>query len=316
MCRKATANGSSAAAKHPSSSTGFGVAIVSSWKPTSAGIGLRLPHIAEMAATRPPVGFLEIHPENFLANPPAMELLIELSRHYPISVHSVGVSVGSATGLDRAHLRRVCALVDRINPFLISGHLAWSTHQEEFLNDLLPLPFNDEALQLVAAHVHEVQDALGRPYLLENPSSYVSFCASTMTEAEFLTELVNRTRCRLLCDVSNVYLSAHNIGYDAHRYLDSLPGEAIAEWHLGGFTPEPDEFSPDSEVWVDTHAAPIADRAWDLYAYAIRRFGARPALVEWDNQIPTLAALLHEASRADRVAAGAAVGEVPVASAR
>jgi hypothetical protein len=116
-----------------------------------------------------------------------------------------------------------------------------------------------------------------------------------MTEAEFLTELVNRTRCRLLCDVSNVYLSAHNIGYDAHRYLDSLPGEAIAEWHLGGFTPEPDEFSPDSEVWVDTHAAPIADRAWDLYAYAIRRFGARPALVEWDNQIPTLAALLHEA---------------------
>jgi uncharacterized protein (UPF0276 family) len=269
-----------------------------------------------MAATRPPVGFLEIHPENFLANPHAMELLIELSRHYPISVHSVGVSVGSATGLDRAHLRRVCALVDRINPLLISGHLAWSTHQGEFLNDLLPLPFNDEALQLVAAHIHEVQDALGRPYLLENPSSYVSFCASTMTEAEFLTELVNRTRCRLLCDVSNVYLSAHNIGYDAHRYLDSLPGEAIAEWHLGGFTPEPDEFSPDSEVWVDTHGAPIADRAWDLYAYAIRRFGARPALVEWDNQIPTLAALLHEASRADRVAAGAAVGEVPVASAR
>jgi uncharacterized protein (UPF0276 family) len=139
-----------------------------------------------MVATRPPVGFLEIHPENFLANPHAMELLIELSRHYPISVHSVGVSVGSATGLDCAHLRRVCALVDRINPFLISGHLAWSTHQEEFLNDLLPLPFNDEALQLVSARIHEVQDALGRPYLLENPSSYVSFCASTMTEAEFL----------------------------------------------------------------------------------------------------------------------------------
>ena len=234
MCRKATANGSSAAIRLPNNSTGLGVAIVSAWKPTSAGIGLRLPHIAEMVATRPPVGFLEIHPENF----------------------------------------RVGALVDRINPFLISGHLAWSTHQEEFLNDLLPLPFNDEALQLVSAHIHEVQDALGRPYLLENPSSYVSFCASTMTEAEFLAELVNRSGCRLLCDVSNVYLSAHNIGYDAHRYMDSLPGEAIAEWHLGGFTPEPDEFSPDSEVWVDTHAAPIADRAWDLYAYAIRRFGA------------------------------------------
>jgi uncharacterized protein len=277
---------------------------------------LRLPHIAELVATRPLVGWLEIHPENFLASAHAMELLTELSRHYPISVHSVGVSVGTATGLDRAHLKRVCALVDRIDPFVVSGHLAWSTHQGEFLNDLLPLPFNNEALQLVAAHIREVQDVLGRPYLLENPSSYVSFWASTMSEAEFLTELVNRTGCRLLCDVSNVYLSAHNLGYDAHRFIDSLPGEAIAEWHLGGFTPEPDEFSSGSEVWVDTHAAPIADQAWDLYAYAVRRFGVRPALVEWDNQIPPLATLLGEASRADEVAATAAVREAPGAIAR
>jgi uncharacterized protein (UPF0276 family) len=262
------------------------------------------------------VGYLEIHPENFLANPHAMELLVELSRHYPISIHSVGVSVGTATGLDHAHLELVCTLAKRINPFLVSGHLAWSTHQREFLNDLLPLPFNDESLQLVAAQICEVQDALGRPYLLENPSSYIAFRASTMTEAEFLAELVSRTGCRLLCDVSNVYLSAHNMGYDAHRYLDSLPGEAIAEWHLGGFTPEPDEFSPGSEVWVDTHAAPIAGPAWDLYAYAIRRFGPRPALVEWDNQIPPLATLLGEASRAGEVAAGAAVPEVPIACAR
>jgi uncharacterized protein len=286
---------------------------MSSRMPTTAGIGLRLPHVAEMVATRPPAGWLEIHPENFLANPHAMELVIELARYYSISVHSVGVSVGTASGLDRVHLQRVCALVDRINPFLVSGHLAWSTHQGEFLNDLLPLPFNDEALQLVAAHIREVQDALGRPYLLENPSSYVSLCASTMTEAEFLTELVDRTGCRLLCDVSNVYLSAHNMGHDAERYIDSLPGEAIAEWHLGGFTPEPEELSPEREVWVDTHAAPVAGPAWELYAYALRRFGARPALVEWDNQIPTLETLLREASRADEVAEGVAVREAPVA---
>jgi uncharacterized protein len=284
--------------------------------PTGAGVGLRLPHIAEVVATRPSIGWLEVHPENFLANPHAMELLLELSRHYPISVHTVGVSVGSAGGIDHAHLKRVCALVDRVDPFLVSGHLAWSTHQDEFLNDLLPLPFNQETLELVAAHIHQVQDALGRLYLIENPSSYVGFCASTMTETQFLTELVGRTGCRLLCDVSNVHLSAHNMGHDAHGYIDSLPGEAISEWHLGGFTPEPDESDSGVEVWIDTHAAPIADPAWDLYAYAIRRFGTRPALVEWDNDLPSLATLLREAARADVIAAELAVGETPCAGAR
>lgn len=274
------------------------------------GIGLRLPHIAEVVATRPQIGWLEIHPENFLANPHATELLLDLSRQYPIAVHSVGISVGSTGGIDRSHLKRIRALVDQIDPVFVSGHLAWSTYRDEYLNDLLPLPFNEESIQLVSAHLQEVQDTLGRPYLLENPSSYVGFRASTMNETECLCELVNRTGCRLLCDVSNVYLSAHNMGYDAYQYIETMPAEAIDELHLGGFTPEEDEANPGAELWVDTHAARITDPAWDLYAYAIRRFGMKPTLIEWDADIPPLATLLAEASCADQKCA-----EVPCAAA-
>jgi len=271
-----------------------------------SGIGLRLPHLAEVMATQPHVGWLEIHPENFLANPHATELLIELSKHYPISVHTVGISIGSAGGIDRDHLRRIVALVEQIDPVLVSGHLAWSTHGDEYLNDLLPLPFNEETLQLVATHVQEVQNLLGRPYLVENPSSYVGFRTSTMSEAEFLTRLVSSTGCRVLCDVSNVHLSAHNMGYDAYEYIDRMPADAIDELHLGGFTPEEDQASPGAELWVDTHAARLTDPAWQLYRYAILRFGRKPTLIEWDADIPPFATLLSEASRADQIATGVA----------
>ena len=271
--------------------------------PSAAGIGLRLPHLAEVAATRPPVGWLEIHPENFLANPHATELLTDVSRAYPISVHTVGISVGSVAGIDCAHLNRLRALVDAVDPILVSGHLAWSTHDGAYLNDLLPLPFNEEALRVVATHLSEVQDALGRPFLLENPSSYVGFAASTMSEAEFLGELVRRTGCRLLCDVSNVHLSAYNMGYDAYAFIDALPADAIGELHLGGFTREEDETDPSAGLLVDTHAAPVAEPAWALYAYAVRRFGRTPTLIEWDNDLPSLTTLVGEASRADAVCA-------------
>ncbi len=271
--------------------------------PSRTGIGLRLPHIAEVVATRPSVGWLEIHPENFLANPHATELLVELSQQYPISVHTVGVSIGSAGGIDRAHLKRVRKLIDELNPFLVSGHLAWSTHEGEFLNDLLPLPYNEETLQLLTDHLREVEDGLGRPYLVENPSSYVGFRMSTMTEPEFLCELVRRTGCHLLCDVSNVYLSAHNMHYDAQEYLNGLPADAIGELHLGGFTAEPDDADPGAELLVDAHATPVAEAAWDLYGYAVRRFGPKPTLIEWDNDIPPLGTLIDQAARADSIAA-------------
>ncbi|MCC7241537.1 MAG: DUF692 domain-containing protein [Acidobacteria bacterium] len=277
-----------------------------------AGVGLRLPHLSEVVATRPPAGWLEIHPENFLANPHAFELLLQLAGDYPISVHTVGVSIGSASGVDWAHVARIRELIDLVNPVLVSGHLAWSTHRGEYLNDLLPLPYDDETLDLLAMHLHQVQDGLGRPFLVENPSSYFGFGTSTMTEVEFLGELVRRTGCRLLCDVSNVYVSSENLGYDARAYLDGLPAEAIGELHLGGFQSEDD---PDAgtRVLVDTHDTAIADEAWRLYTYALRRFGPKPTLIEWDDDLPSFADLLDEATLASVLARQAAQGAPHVA---
>jgi uncharacterized protein (UPF0276 family) len=283
---------------------------------TRAGIGLRLPHLAEVVATRPSAGWFEIHPENFLANPHATELLVQLAQHYPISVHTVGVSVGSAHGIDREHLLRVRALIELLDPVLVSGHLAWSTHQGEYLNDLLPLPYDAETLDIVARHIAEVQDELGRPYLLENPSSYVGIATSTMDETEFLAELVRRTGCKLLCDVSNIYVSGQNLGRDPYAYIDRLPAGAVGEFHLGGFTAEEDDAMPGGLILIDTHAARIAGPVWDLYAHAVRRFGFRPTLIEWDNDIPPLAALLAEAEQADAVAAAALAMEKRRAAAR
>ncbi len=264
-----------------------------------AGIGLRLPHLAELAATRPPVGWLEIHPENFLANPHATELLTDLRVDYPLSVHTVGVSIGSADGVDRHHLARLRSLIDTLNPALVSGHLAWSSNNGIYLNDLLPLPFDDETLAVVADQLSQVQDRLGRAFLIENPSSYVGFTTSTMTEVEFLNALVDRTGCRLLCDVSNVYVSAHNMGYDPTAYIDALPEGAVAELHLGGFETEPDESVPGHDLLVDTHGTPVATAVWALYAYALRRFGPQPTLIEWDSALPPLDALRMQARIAD-----------------
>jgi hypothetical protein len=271
----------------------------------ATGVGLRLPHLAEVAAGAAGAAWFEAHPENFIANPHARELLQDVARRHPVALHTVGVSIGSATGLDREHLARLRRLADELDPMLVSGHLAWSTHRGTYLNDLLPLPYTEETLRVVAAHVHEVQDALGRRYLVENPASYVGFATSTLAEAEFLGELVERTGCRLLCDVSNAYLSAANMGYDAYAYLDALPADAVAELHLGGFTREADDGTPGAEILIDTHAHAIAEPVWDLYAHALRRFGPQPTLIEWDNELPAFARLRAEAYRADAVAAAA-----------
>ena len=272
-------------------------------KNLGAGVGLRLQHLAGVLADRPAAAWFEIHPENYLANPHAAEMLAEIARHYPISVHSVGVSVGSAGGVDRSHLARVKALIDSIDPIMVSGHLAWSTHEGDYLNDLLPLPYHAESLAIIADHINAVQDALGRPYHLENPSNYLGFTDSTMTETAFLHEVVRRTGCRLLCDISNVHVSAHNLGYDARRYIDEYPGDAIGEMHLGGFEIEAEDSG--TSVIIDTHSQPIDGHAWDLYAYAVAKFGRRPTLIEWDNAIPSIATLLDEAAKADAVAAAA-----------
>ena len=265
------------------------------------GIGLRLPHLAEVVATRPSLGWLEIHPENVVANPHALELLTDLARDYSISVHTVGISIGSADGIDRDHLRRIRALIDRIDPVLVSGHLAWSSIDGVYLNDLLPLPYTAETLRVVSAHLAQVQDALRRPYVIENPSSYVSLSTSTMTELDFLHALVETTGCRLLCDVSNVHLSGHNMGYDPYHYIDNFPAAAVAELHLGGFTAEEDDATPGGELLVDTHAHAVAEPAWALYAHAIERFGVQPTIIEWDNDLPGLDVLIGEAAKADAI---------------
>lgn len=265
----------------------------------SAGVGLRLPHLAAVLRDRPAAAWFEIHPENVIANPHAAELLCEVARHYPLSVHSVGLSVGSAGGIDRSHLARVKALMEKIKPVMLSGHLAWSTHDGEYLNDLLPLPYDGEALATVCDHVAEVQDALGCAYHLENPSNYLGFACSTMTETDFLNAVVQRTGCRLLCDVSNIHVSAHNMGYDARRYIDELPAAAVGEFHLGGFEIE-DEVGG-TRVIIDTHARPIAEEAWALYAHAVSRIGPRPTLIEWDSALPAMELLLGEAAKADEV---------------
>jgi uncharacterized protein (UPF0276 family) len=268
-------------------------------------VGLRLPHLAAVAVDARACEWLEIHPENFLANPHARELLLEIAAQRALSVHTVGISVGSAGGIDREHLSRLKRLIDDVDPILVSGHLAWSTHGAAYLNDLLPLPYDEETLAIVAAHVDEVQHKLGRPFLVENPASYVGFATSTRAETEFLGELVRITGCRLLCDVSNIHVSAANLGFDAYDYVAALPAEAVDEIHLGGFTPEPDDATPGGQVLIDTHAAPIAAPVWDLYRYAVQRFGCRPTLIEWDANLPAFAQLLAEASRANDAAAAA-----------
>ncbi|HSC29487.1 MAG TPA: DUF692 domain-containing protein [Vicinamibacterales bacterium] len=275
----------------------------------AAGVGLRLPHLTEVATSAPPAAWFEVHPENFLANPHAMELLHAIAGRYAISVHTVGVSIGSAGGIDRVHLARLRQFVLDLDPILVSGHLAWSTHEDAYLNDLLPLPYDDETLRLVATQLHLVQDAIGRPYLVENPSSYVGVGTSTMTEVEFLAELARRTDCLLLCDVSNVFLSGHNMGYDPYRYIDRFPAAAVGELHLGGFVREADEGAPGDEILIDSHSTVIAEPVWQLYAHAVRRFGPAPTLIEWDNDIPPLSTLLAEATRADTVSARALMGQ-------
>lgn len=271
--------------------------------PSRAGVGLRLPHLAEVATAGPSISWLEIHPENFLANPHARELLHRIAREYAISLHTVGLSVGSADGIDHHHLTGIARLADEIEPVLVSGHLAWSTQGGAYLNDLLPMPYDEESLSLVASQVHEVQDVLRRPFLVENPSSYVGFATSTLSEAQFLRELAEMSGCELLCDISNIIVSGTNMDFDPYAYVDCFPGDAVRELHLGGFTPEPDASACGGEILIDTHAAPIADAAWRLYAHALRRFGPRPTLIEWDNDLPELGTILREAERADVIAA-------------
>ena len=270
--------------------------------PPSAGVGFKPEHFEAIADTRPELGFFEVHAENYMGGGGAPHRRLDAIRErYPLSLHGVGLSIGSPGPLDRAHLQRLAAVAKRFEPTLVSEHLAWSTHEGAFLNDLLPLPYTDETVALVSEHIDEVQNALGRTMLLENPSTYVVFAASTWAETDFLREIARRTGCGLLLDVNNVFVSAVNHGFDPELYLAEFPLAAVGEIHLAGCADDSDDAG--LPLLIDAHNSPVRDPVWSLYSTTIRRLGATPTLIEWDNDVPAWSTLLGEARRAERAIA-------------
>lgn len=262
--------------------------------PPRAGIGLRAPHYREILATLPDIGWLEVHSENYFGDGgQPLWYLERLRQHYPLSLHGVGMSLGSVDALDREHLRKLKRLIARFEPGLVSEHLCWSSIGGHCLNDLLPLPYTEEALQVVCRHVDEAQDFLGRQILIENVSSYLQYAHSVIDEWEFVAAVAARTGCGLLLDVNNVYVAAVNHGFSALRYLRGIPVEAVQEIHLAGF----DSLEG---ILIDTHGKRVAEPVWTLYRNALARFGAAPTLIEWDTDIPALSVLLKEAATAGR----------------
>ena len=262
--------------------------------PVAAGIGLRAPHVEQVLAERPPMQWFEVHSENYFAEGgAALAALTRIRADYPLSLHGVGTSIGSADPLDFDHLAKLKLLVARIEPACVSEHLCWSGVGARHFNDLLPLPFTEEALTHVCARVGAVQDYLGRAILIENVSSYYVFTESTLDEYEFVAALAARSGCRLLVDVNNIHVNACNHGIDALAYLDAIAPATVAEIHLAGFEEAGGHL-------IDSHGSPVATEVWTLYRDALRRFGPVPTLIEWDTNIPSLAMLQREAAIAQR----------------
>lgn len=265
--------------------------------PARAGVGFKSSHFADVEASTPDVGFFEIHAENYMGAGGAPHAqLMRLRRDWPLSIHGVGLSIGGAEALDPDHLRRVKSLAERYEPAAFSEHLAWSTQGARFLNDLLPLPYNATTLAHVVNHVDEIQEALGRPILLENPATYLRFRSSDYSEIDFLREVVRRTDCRLLLDVTNVHVSATNLGFSAEHYIDAFPISYVEEIHLAGYAEDVDEVG--DLLLIDAHCAPVQDVVWRLYERALERRGPVATLIEWDNEVPCWSTLSEQASRA------------------
>ena len=268
--------------------------------PISAGVGFKPEHLGEILAAPQPIGFFEIHAENYMgAGGPPHAQLAALRERYALSVHGVGLSIGSTRPLDRDHLMRVKRLCDRYGPASFSEHLAWSSHDGVYLNDLLPLPYTEQTLARVAEHVDEVQTALGRQMLLENPSTYICFAESTIREVDFLVEISRRTGCGLLLDVNNVLVSATNHGTQSLAYLEEFPLERVKEIHLGGHDVETDDDG--APLLIDSHRSPVADQVWALYAEVISRTAGVPTLIEWDEDVPDWPMLCAQAVAAQGI---------------
>lgn len=268
--------------------------------PPRAGVGLKPQHYREILQRHPDIGFFEVHAENYMgAGGPPHRYLSEIRDRYPLSLHGVGLSIGADHALDRDHLQRLKQLVARYEPGLFSEHLAWSTHEAAFFDDLLPVPYTAETLARVSDHVDEVQETLGRQMLLENPSTYLTFAESTYSEIDFIAEIVRRTGCALLLDVSNVYVPSINQQWDPVRYVDDYPLAHVREIHLAGHTREADDKG--RPLLIDTHDCPVDEIVWSLFEHAVGRCGPTPTLIEWDAEVPAWRSLKAEADRAEAI---------------
>ncbi|MBS3850013.1 DUF692 domain-containing protein [Devosia sp. BSSL-BM10] len=266
--------------------------------PARAGLGLKPQHYAQIIETAPDIGFFEVHAENYMGDGgPPHRYLTAIAERYPISLHGVGLSIGGEGPLDTAHLTRLRALIDRYQPQSFSEHLAWSSHDESALNDLLPLPYTQATLDTVVAHIDQVQQVLGRRMLLENPSTYVLFAESTIDEVDFLAAIAQRTGCGLLLDVNNVMVSAVNHQTDAASYINRFPVEAVGEIHLAGYDEAEDAVG--DRLLIDAHASRVSADVFDLFRHTLGRTGPMPTLVEWDNNVPSFDILADEARLAD-----------------
>ncbi|MDZ7592267.1 MAG: DUF692 domain-containing protein [Rubrivivax sp.] len=280
-----------------------------------AGLGLKTGHVAQVLAGGAAVEFFEVHAENYMVDGgPFLRHLERVCERWPLSIHGVGLSIGGEGPLDRAHLARLAALLERYQPAWFSEHLAWSSHGGHWFNDLLPLPYDRATLQRVCDHIDEVQLRLRRRLLLENPSTYIEFAASTMAEAQFLSEVVRRTGCGLLLDVNNAYVNAVNHGGDAADFIAALPAAAVAEIHLAGFAEDTD--GAGDRLLIDHHGAPVAEAVWALYDQALARLGPVPTLIERDNDVPALAVLEAEAALARTRLQHFAAPHAPLGAAR
>lgn len=263
------------------------------------GIGLRAPHYTEVLDKLPRVAWLEVHSENFFGEGgKPLHTLEKIREHYPISMHGVGLSVGSTDDLNWQHLKKLRDLTARIDPCLISDHLSWSSIQGHYLHDLLPLPYTEEALDHIVARIQQIQEYLNRQILLENISSYIRFASSTLAEQDFLTSVAQRSGCGILLDINNIYVSATNNGDDPDNYFADIPAGLVQEIHLAGFTTA---LINEKEVLIDTHNRPVVPAVWDLYRKAIQQLGRKPTIIEWDSDVPPLETLYTEAYRAEKI---------------
>lgn len=264
-----------------------------------AGIGLRHAHYKDVIETKPSVGWLEVHPENYFGGGAHRHYLAKAREFYPLSLHAVGLSLGSTERVSRDHLRQIKELITIYEPFQVSDHASWSLSGNAHLNDLLPLPYNEETLAILCRNIDETQEFLGRGILVENPSTYLAFKGSTMTEWEFMNAAATRTGCGILLDVNNIYVQSRNHGFDAFEYIRGIEEESVGEMHLAGHTEK--ELADGSTVLIDTHDSLVRSEVWELYRFAIERFGSVPTLIEWDQNFPPLSTLVAEADRAANI---------------